>query len=69
MENPALVHLLTDASLMDRLVATWAVVSSDPSVAYMGHVTRISNHLVSGLGEAEGVEAPSRTLLLQLMAR
>ena len=50
MENPALVHLLTDASLMDRLVATWAVVSSDPSVAYMGHVTRISNHLVSGLG-------------------
>ena len=82
MENPALVHLLTDASLMDRsvsaspqsplcrrLVATWAVVSSDPSVAYMGHVTRISNHLVAGLGEEEGVEAPSKTLLLQLLAR
>ena len=64
-DNPALVHLLTTASLLDRLVTTWTEPQRTPRVSYMGHVTRISNHLVAGL---EAV-CSSRTLLLQLIAR
>merc|ERR1711971_796874 len=70
-ENPALIHLFTDAALLDRLVATWTVPTTGPPVSYMGHVTKISNHVVSAMGdeEEEGVTVPSRTLLLQLMAK
>jgi len=69
-ENPALIHLFTEAALLDRLVASWTAPTSGPSVSYMGHLTKISNHLVSAMGdEEEGVAVPSRTLLLQLMAK
>lgn len=69
-ENPALIHLFTDAALLDRLVATWTAPTAGPSVSYMGHLTKISNHVVSAMGdEEEGVTVPSRTLLLQLMAK
>jgi len=48
-ENPALVHLVTAGGLVGRLVAAWAPAAADPAVCYMGHVTRISNHVVHSL--------------------
>lgn len=81
-ENPALIHLLTNAKLLDRLISVWSTPSVPPTVAYMGHVTRISNELVTacGLGEdtqlsslttppAPAASCQSRTLLLQLLAQ
>merc|ERR1712013_966992 len=46
MDNPALVHLLTNARLLDRLISTWTNTNLPATVSYMGHVTRISNDLV-----------------------
>ena len=49
-DNPALVHLVTAGGLVGRLVAAWAPSGApDPAVCYMGHVTRISNHVVNSL--------------------
>jgi len=67
VENPALIHLMTNAKLVDRLVAAWSVTEVGPQVCYMGHVTRITNYLVTAGGE--GSPCQSRTLLLQLMAK
>ena len=77
LDNPALVHLLTTAGLVDRLVKAWTTPSVPPTVAYMGHVTRISNDLVAACGtllpdtaQATPIPpCPSRTLLLQLMGK
>ena len=49
-DNPALVHLLTNAGLLERLIKAWSNPSVSPTVAYMGHVTRISNDLVTACG-------------------
>ena len=77
-ENPALVHLVTSAGLLDRLIKAWSQPSLPPTVAYMGHVTRISNDLVTACGTAApappatpptAAACPSRTLLLQLLAK
>jgi len=69
-ENPALVHLFTDAALLERLVTSWTSTPTGPCISYMGHITKISNHLVSAMGDDdEGVAVPSRTLLLQLIAK
>merc|ERR1719400_1573433 len=69
-ENPALVHLFTDAALLERLVTSWTSTPTGPTISYMGHITKISNHLVSAMGDDdEGVAVPSRTLLLQLIAK
>ena len=107
-ENPALVHLFTDAALLERsrlniilfsihLIyrvgwsqvgpqrqqglpsATWDILPSIRSMWLEKIVTifadiisinpcfRISNHLVSAMGDDdEGVAVPSRTLLLQV---
>jgi len=71
IENPALVHLLTTARLLDRVIASWTVETRAPSVAYMGHVTKISNHLVAACEPEEDTAGPacaSRTLLLQVLS-
>ena len=81
-ENPALIHLLTNAKLLDRLITVWSNPNIPPTVAYMGHVTRISNELVTACGLGEETQLPSlttpsppaascqsRTLLLQLLAQ
>jgi len=78
-DNPALVHLLTNAGLLERLIKAWSNPSVPPTVAYMGHVTRISNDLVTACGtgtptSTASIGAPlpnchSRTLLLQLVAK
>jgi len=76
-DNPALVHLLTNAGLLERLIKAWSNPSVPPTVAYMGHVTRISNDLVTACGtgtpiSTAGTPLPSchsRTLLLQLVAK
>ena len=78
-ENPALSHLLTNAKLLDRLITVWTKPSLPPTVAYMGHVTRISNQLVTACGLGDDLQLPnlnppvsscqSRTLLLQLLAK
>jgi len=74
-DNPALVHLLTSANLLDRLITAWTS-PLQPSVSYMGHVTKISNDLVTACGTsittATAQPPPtchSRTLLLQLLAK
>merc|ERR1719400_2173246 len=46
-ENPALVHLFTDAALLERLVTSSTSTPTGPCISYMGHITKISNHLVS----------------------
>ena len=79
-DNPALVHLLTTARLLDRLITAWSSPAL-PSVSYMGHVTKICNDLVEACGQttttttttpATTITPPvcrSRTLLLQLIAK
>ena len=74
-DNPALVHLLTSGRLVDRLVQAWSQPTLPPTVAYMGHVTRISNDLATACGTASPAQGaplpacPSRTLLLQLFGK
>ena len=75
-DNPALVHLLTSARLVERLVTAWTSPAL-PSVSYMGHVTKICNDIVEACGnttttETTAITPPacrSRTLLLQLIAK
>ena len=74
-DNPALVHLLTQAGLMDRLITAWSSPAV-PSVSYMGHVTKICNDLVEACGNTTTTTTAttppacrSRTLLLQLLAK
>lgn len=71
-DNPALVHLLTSANLLDRLITAWTSPLA-PSVSYMGHVTKISNDLVTACGNVTSSHpiptCQSRTLLLQLLAK
>merc|ERR1719187_47695 len=69
MDNPALVHLLTNARLLDRLISTWTNTNLPPTVSYMGHVTRISNDLVMACASDTVPLCQSRTLLLQLLAK
>ena len=66
--NPALVHLLSNAQLLDRLISTWTNTNLPPSVSYMGHVTRISNDLVIACRSDTIPLCQSRTLLLQLLS-
>ena len=74
-DNPALVHLMTNAELTQRLVTAWSQGVTPPTVAYMGHVTRITNDMVSATGQETPYvtplpdKCPSRTLLLQLLAK
>merc|ERR1712142_881973 len=68
-ENPALVHLMTNARLLDRLISTWSNSNLSPVVSYMGHVTRISNDIVMACGSDTVPPCQSRTLLLQLIAK
>jgi len=68
-ENPALIHLLTNARLLDRLISTWTNTNLPPTVSYMGHVTRISNDLVMACGSDTVPPCQSRTLLLQLISK
>ena len=78
-DNPALVHLLTSARLLERLITAWSSPAL-PSVSYMGHVTKICNDLVEASGQTTTntitptatITPPvcrSRTLLLQLIAK
>ena len=71
-DNPALVHLLTSSRLLDRLITAWTAPLS-PGVSYMGHVTKISNDLVTACGTSSTAQQSptchSRTLLLQLLAK
>jgi len=69
MDNPALVHLLTNARLLDRLISTWTNTNLPPTVSYMGHVTRISNDLVMACCSDTVPLCQSRSLLLQLVAK
>jgi len=69
MDNPALVHLLTNARLLDRLISTWTNTNLPATVSYMGHVTRISNDLVMACASDTVPLCQSRTLLLQLLAK
>lgn len=69
MDNPALIHLLTNARLLDRLISTWTNTNLPPTVSYMGHVTRISNDLVMACGSDTVPPCQSRTLLLQMFAK
>eukprot|EP00090_Calanus_glacialis_P000849 TRINITY_DN1059_c0_g1_i2.p1 TRINITY_DN1059_c0_g1~~TRINITY_DN1059_c0_g1_i2.p1 ORF type:complete len:1001 (-),score=360.21 TRINITY_DN1059_c0_g1_i2:284-3286(-) len=69
MDNPALVHLLTNARLLDRLITTWTNTNLPPIVSYMGHVTRISNDLMMACGSDTVPLCQSRTLLLQLLSK
>ena len=69
MDNPALVHLLTNGRLLDRLITTWTKPNLTPVVSYMGHVTRISNYLVMACGSDTVPLCQSRTLLLQLLSK
>jgi len=69
IENPALVHLMTNARLLDRLISTWSNSNLSPVVSYMGHVTRISNDIVMACGSDTVPPCQSRTLLLQLIAK
>jgi len=69
VENPALVHLLTNGRLVERLVSTWTNKNLPPIVSYMGHVTRISNDLVMACASDTVPECHSKTLLLQLFTK
>merc|ERR1719187_330697 len=69
MDNPALVHLLTNARLLERLISTWTNSNLPATVSYMGHVTRISNDLVMACASDTVPLCQSRTLLLQLLAK
>ena len=61
-ENPALVHLFTDAALLERsrlntirfsihpisgrLVTSWTSTPTGPCISYMGHITKYYNHVI-----------------------
>ena len=65
--------------ITDCILQVWSNPVIPPTVAYMGHVTRITNDLVTACGtvlqqqqpptSTPEVPCPSRTMLLQLFAK
>jgi len=53
-ENPLLIQLFTEARLFSRLVDAWEGWNDDPKISYMGHITQISNLVVTCMKEKEG---------------
>ena len=63
-ENPALNKLLSSGRLFERLLLAWYPETFDPTVSYSGHVTKLTNILVSAMSEYPAVCCPSRIILL-----